>query len=183
MGKSMTSPPCSVTEGYLWPNWGKHLLANLKWTNRKHSQPVKWMRRVGLRDVCVCVCVCVCVEIPFPCEYSTLRIIFTTYKTLWTQIFMHCWGFKKQASWLKHWCLVIDLNLSVRPSSPRCRNYEPLFSSLSVEYSILSVWYSSSVWLSNCIPEIITWPMKQNTFQEFQEACFMKQEKDQTWKR
>ena len=54
MGKSMTSPPCSVTEGYLWPNWGKHLLANLKWTNRKHSQTVKWRRRVGQRDVSLC---------------------------------------------------------------------------------------------------------------------------------
>ena len=68
--------------------------------------------------------------------------------------------------------LVIDLNLSARPSSPRCRNYKPLFSLLSAEYLILSVWYSSSVWLSNCIPEIITWPMKESKFQEFQEACF-----------
>ena len=24
----------------------------------KHSQRVKWRRRVGQRDVCVCVCVC-----------------------------------------------------------------------------------------------------------------------------
>ena len=108
-------------------------------------------------------------------------MVLTTQKTLWTQIFMHCWGFKKQASWSKHWCLVIDLNLTAHPSSPRCRNYEPLFSSLSVEYSVLSVWYSSSVWLSNCIPEIITWPMKESKFQEFQEAWSMKQEKDQTW--
>ena len=176
MGKSMTSPPCSVTEGYLWPNWGKHLLANLKWTNRKHSQTVKWRRRVGQRDVSLCGD-----SIPLWAQHPHNHIHHL--ENSLNQIFMHCWGFKKQASWLKHWCLVIDLNLSARPSSPRCRNYEPLFSSLSVEYSVLSVWYSSSVWLSNCIPEIITWPMKQNTFQEFQEACFMKQEKDQTWKR
>ena len=86
----------------------------------------------------------------------------------------------KQAYWLKHLCLVIDLNLSALPSSLNGRNYKPLFSSLSVEYSILSVWYSSSVWLSNCIPESITLPMKESKFQEFQGACFMKQEKDQT---
>ena len=77
--------------------------------------------------------------------------------------------------------LVIDQNLRALPSSLRCRSYKPLFSSLSVEYSILSVGNSSRVWLSNCILEIITWPMKESKFQEFQEAWSMKQEKDQTW--
>ena len=61
------------------------------------------------------------------------------------------------------------------------RNYKPSFSSLSVEYSISSVGNSSGVWLSNCIPEIITWPMKESKFQEFQEAWSVKQEKEQTW--
>ena len=77
--------------------------------------------------------------------------------------------------------LVIDQNLWALPSSLRCRSYKPLFSSLSVEYSMLSVGNSSCVWLSNCILEIITWPMKESKFQEFQEAWTMKQEKDQTW--
>ena len=94
---------------------------------------------------------------------------------------MHCWGFNKQAYWLNHWSLIIDLNLSALPSFARFRNYKPSFSSLSVEYSISSVGNSSGVWLSNCIPEIITWPMKESKFQEFQEAWSVKQEKEQTW--
>ena len=64
---------------------------------------------------------------------------------------------------------------------PECRIYKPVLSSLSVEYSILSFGNSSSVWLSNCILEIITWPMKESKFQEFQETWSMKQEKDQAW--
>ena len=86
---------------------------------------------------------------------------------------MHCWGFNKQAYWLNHSSLIIDLNLSALPSFVRSRNYKPSFSSLSVEYSISSVGNSSCVWLSNCIPEIITWPMKESKFQEFQEALVM----------
>ena len=54
MGKSMTSPPCSITDGYLWPNWGKYWLAVLRWIYMKHSQTVKWRRHVGQRDVCAC---------------------------------------------------------------------------------------------------------------------------------
>mgnify|MGYP006996382009 CR=1 FL=1 len=76
---------------------------------------------------------------------------------------------------------ITDQNLSALPSSPRCTNYKPLFSSLSVENSVLSVGNSSRVWLSNCLLEIITWPMKESKFQEFQETWSMKQEKDQAW--
>ena len=54
MGKSMTSPPSSITDSYLWPNWRKYLLAVLRWIYMKHSQRAKWRRRVGQRDVCVC---------------------------------------------------------------------------------------------------------------------------------
>ena len=32
---------------------------------------------------------------------------------------MHCWGFNKQAYWLNHWSLIIDLNLSALPSFAR----------------------------------------------------------------
>ena len=32
---------------------------------------------------------------------------------------MHCWGFNKQAYWLNHWSLIIDLNLSALPSFER----------------------------------------------------------------
>ena len=53
MGKSMTSPPSSITDGYFWPNWGKYLLAVLRWIYMKHSQRVKWRRRVRQRDVCL----------------------------------------------------------------------------------------------------------------------------------
>ena len=77
--------------------------------------------------------------------------------------------------------LVINQNFSVLPSFLRCRIYKPVLSSLSVEYSILSFGNSSSVWLLNCILEIITWPMKESKFQEFQETWSMKQEKDQAW--
>ena len=80
---------------------------------------------------------------------------------------MHCWGFTKDAYWLNHWSLVMDLNLSELPSSPRSRKYKPVISSLSVAYSISSVGNSSWVLLSNCIPDIITWPMKESKFQEF----------------
>ena len=34
------------------------------------------------------------------------------------------WGFNKQAYWLNHWPLVIDLNLSDLPSHQRCRKYK-----------------------------------------------------------
>ena len=54
MGKSTTSPPSAITDGYFWPNWGKYLLAVLGWIYMKHSQRVKRRRRVGQRDVCVC---------------------------------------------------------------------------------------------------------------------------------
>ena len=47
---------------------------------------------------------------------------------------------------------------------PKVPKYKPLFSSPRVEYSIWSVGNSSAVWLSNCIPEIITWPMKESKF-------------------
>ena len=77
---------------------------------------------------------------------------------------MHLWGFIKYTSWLNHSSLVMDLNLSALPSSPGSRTCKPLISSLSGEYSISSVGNSSWVLLSNCIPEIITWPMKERNF-------------------
>ena len=175
MGRSMTAPPCSITDSsYDQTEENTYLLFSddFTWNIHKQFEMEKMCRAKG----CVCVCVW-----RFHSLLSTApsQSYSPPKKTLWVQIFMHCWGFMKQAYWLKHLCLVIDLNLSALPSSPRGRNYKPLFS-LSVEYSILSVWYSSNVWISNCIPEIITWPMKESKFQEFQGACFMKQEKDQT---
>ena len=91
---------------------------------------------------------------------------------------MRHWGFKKQAFGRNHWSLVMDLNLSPLPSSLWSRKYKPSFSSMSVEYSIWSVGNSSCVLLSNCIPEIITWPMKESKIQEFQKTWSVTQEKE-----
>ena len=165
MGKSMTSPPCSITDGYLWPNWGKYWLAVLRWIYMKHSQTVKWRRHVGQRDVCACGD-----SIPLWAQHPHNHIhhlenslnpnIYALLRFQETDLLIEALVF---GHWSESQCLSLF---------PEGRNYKPLFSSLSVEYSILSVWYSSSVWLSNCIPEIITWPMKESKFQEFQEACF-----------
>ena len=123
----------------------------------KHSQTVKWRRHVGQRGRGGVPSLHFFVRTAPSQSYSPPR-------KLWTYVLIHCWGSKKWAYLLNHLSLVIDLNLCVLHSSQRCRNYKPLFSSLSAEYSILSVWYSSSVWLLNCIPEIITWPMKESTY-------------------
>lgn len=96
--------------------------------------------------------------------------------------YLCCWGFKKQAYWLKHWCLVIDLNLSACPSSRGRRgNYKPLFSSLSVSiqswvFGIPLVYGYQTVFRKSSYD---LW--KQSKFQEFQEASSMKQEKGQSW--
>ena len=72
-------------------------------------------------------------------------------------------------------------------SQPQCPSFFPEVQKLQTFILLTECWvfnvecWSSRVWLSNCILEIITWPMKESKFQEFQEAWPIKQEKDQTW--
>ena len=72
MGRSMTSPPFSITEGYWWPNWGKQrtYCSHFHWWTC-----IKKLTNSEMEETCRANGEWRCVEPPFPSERSTLIII------------------------------------------------------------------------------------------------------------
>ena len=93
---------------------------------------------------------------------------------------MHCWSFYKQACWLNHWSLVIDLNLRGLPSSPRCQNtnlYSPP-RELSIQSGVLAIPLLCGYRIVFRKSLLDLW---KRVNLEFEETWYMKQEKKQTW--
>ena len=118
-----------------------------------------------------------CEEPSCPREHWTLTLLScdTTPKAPWMPIFMDFhWGFTKQAYWLNPWPVVIVLNPSALPSPQRWKKFKPLItpSMTFLITSIIERFSGALLWL-------VSRPMKDSRFQEFQEAGLMQQDKHQ----
>ena len=80
------------------------------------------------------------------------------------------WGFTKQAFWLNHWPLVPVLDLSALSSPQSCKKFTPVATP-----SMMLVTTSMTERFSGPLPWLVSTPMKDSKFQQFQEVWDMNQ--------